>query len=876
MQRDKQFGSWLKDRRKALDLTQVELASEVGCAVVTVKKIENTAQRPSKQMAERLATVLAIPHLEHTAFVAFARGSSATPPAMTAPRTEAESPHHLPSPSTAFVGRNQELGQLRQLFDEPGCRLVTLVGLGGIGKTRLAMESAYQQSANFAHGAHFVPLSLVNSSDSLLFAVGNTIEFLFDGQQAAIVQLINHLRDKRLLLVLDSFEHLLDAVPLLGKLLAGVSGLKLLVTSRERLNLQGEWTLPIEGMDYPQDTNDDHFEQYSAVQLFTQGARRTSPGFSINGNMHDVLRICQLVEGIPLAIELAATWVRLLPCSHIAEQLEASLDFLASSVRNEPERHRSLRTIFDYSWELLSSTEQTALAKLSVFRGSFDLETAKEMGEASLSVVVSLVDKSLVRADGTGRYVLHELLRQYAAEQLMHLGLESGHQQRAVTYLIQAAEQASGKEAHRLAAHLFGQAIAIAKEIGQQDLLGSLHHKRAQAFLKVSMWLEARPDLEAAIMATALDNLDSRVQILLDLADVSFFQHKLQDQRQFVSEALGVAQKAQRNDLAVAALVKQGFVETNDGNLKEAVSIYERAIAGGGNAHYDLGRTLYWHGRYNDALPHLRQAVKLAQNDEIGQIFPLQDLGLVLVAIGQYAEAVEVYEEARRLSRKHEVWPLLARTVANLAGFHLEVFDFTRSEALSEEARELARSADFVLAEVSAGIDLLFNFARRNEPERAGKLLTEVAVAVEKAGGSHGWLWRLRLAQAQAELAVARKEWNEALRLTEISITDSHDRGRVKYEILGLKTRGQTLAELGRITEAISVLRNALMLVRPTGDPVLFAQVVAVLLSCDDDKVLAQEAYSTIQRVSTALPGEEMRQTFEAAEPVQKITKMNE
>lgn len=876
MQLNKQFGSWLKDRRKALDLTQAELAREVGCAVVTVKKIENSAQRPSKQMAERLAQVLAIPPSEYAAFVNFARGLAVTPPAVLLAENEVASRIQLPSPVTPFVGRNDELYQLNKLLNDPACRLITLVGLGGIGKTRLAVEAAYKQNSNFTYGVHFVSLALVNSPDMLLFAIGNVMEFSFDGQQTPIVQLTNYLRDKSLLLLLDSFEHLLEAVPLVGELLAGVPHLKLLITSRERLNLQGEWALPIEGMEYPLNTDSDHLEMYSAIQLFIESAQRAKLGFSFNSNAGDILRICKLVEGIPLAIELAAAWVRLLPCSDIVNRLEMGLDLLASPVRNGHERHHSLRTVFDQSWNLLSSEEQTALAKLSVLRSSFDLETADEVGEASLPVVASLADKSLLRADGMGHYELHELLRQYANDQLTHMEVEPGHQQRAITYLIQAAEQASGTEIHRLAAHRFGQAIAIAKEIGQQDLLSNLHHKRAQAFLKVSMWLEALPDLEAAILLTALDNLDNRVQIFLELADVSFFLHKLQDQRQFVSEALALAKEAQRTDLAAAAMVKQGFVETNDGNLKEAVSTYEAAIAGGGNAHYDLGRTLYWHGRYNDALPHLHQAVKLAQDNEVNQIFPLQDLGLVLVATGQYTAAVEAYEEARRLCIKHAIKPYLARTIANLAGFHLEVFDFTRSEALSEEARELARSADFVLAEVSAGIDLLFNFARRKEPERAEKLLIEVATAVEKAGGSHGWLWRLRLVQAQAELAVARKEWNEALRLTEISITDSRERGRIKYEVLGLKTRGQALTELGHTTEATSVLRNALMLVRPTGDPVLFAQVVAVLLSCDSDKVLAQEAYSTIQRVRTAIPDEEMRHIFEAAEPVQQITKMIE
>ena len=334
------------------------------------------------------------------------------------------------------------------------------------------------------------------------------------------------------------------------------------------------------------------------------------------------------------------------------------------------------------------------------------------------------------------------------------------------------------------------------------------------------------------------------------------------------------AEAAQRGDLVVAAMVKLGEVESNVGNLEEAVSLFERALAQGGNAHHVLGRAYYWLGRYTDAVAHLRLAVELRQSQAINQIFPLQDLGLALVATGQYTEAVRVFGEAQQLSRAHEVWPLLARSVANLAGFHLDVFDYAGNESLAEEARALARSADFVLAEVSAGLDLLFNFARRKEVGRAAQLLAEVAEAVEKARGIHGWLWRLRLAQARAELAHARGDWDETLRLAEIALHTSRTVGRVKYQALALKTRAQALAARGCTPEAISDLRNALDITRPTGDPATFLQIAATLLAVEGDDALAREAYATAQRMSAALPNDEMRQIFAAAEPVQQIARL--
>ena len=380
IQSDNLFGNWLRQQRKTLDLTQAELAHQVGCAPVTVKKIETGVRRPSKQIAERLATVLAIEPPEQASFVAFARGMSTVPPTVIPPGTGTLLVHHLPLQPTTFVGRSRELVHLQRLLETPNSRLLTIVGPGGIGKTCLAVETAHKNSANFAHGVHFVSLSLVKSADFLLFAIADVLEFSLVGEKAPLVQLVTYLREKTLLLLLDSFEHLLDGVPVLVDLLAGAPHLKLLITSRERLNLHGEWVLPLDGIDYPLTADYDNLERYPAVQLFMQSAQRVRPDFSFQSNTTDILRICQLVEGMPLALELAAAWVRLLPCSHIVEQLASSLDFLASPLRDMPERHRSLRAVFDHSWRLLSHTEQTALAKLSVFRGPFDLEAAEEVG----------------------------------------------------------------------------------------------------------------------------------------------------------------------------------------------------------------------------------------------------------------------------------------------------------------------------------------------------------------------------------------------------------------------------------------------------------------------------------------------------------------
>jgi predicted ATPase/class 3 adenylate cyclase len=486
-------------------------------------------------------------------------------------------PDHLPAQPTPFVGRDHELAEIQHGLDGSGYRLLTLVGTGGIGKTRLAIEAAQRNRASFTHGAHFVPLATVLSPDMVPFAIGDILEFTFLGPDAPLNQLIAYLHDKTLLLVLDNFEHLVSGAPMLADLLAGAPRLKVLVTSRERLSLQGEWVLPVESIEYPARADDDQFASYAAVQLFKQGAQRVQPAFALLDDAPCVLRICQLVEGLPLAIELAATWVRLLPCWQVADRLASSLDFLTSLARDVPERHRSLRAVFNQSWDMLTSTEQTAYAKLSVFHGPFDLQAAEEVGGASLAVLASLSDKSLLRADGQGLYTLHELLRQYAAAQLAQVVAEAGHRERAIEYLAGAATLASREAALRRAAGLLTQAIAIADDAGRSDLLAELRHKRGQLLMQVGAWAEARPDIVSVLAAARPDAVDLRVQALLELGEVEFFRYDAASARKCALDALDLAEAAGRDDLVADATVKLGFVETNEGNVEEALHIYERA-----------------------------------------------------------------------------------------------------------------------------------------------------------------------------------------------------------------------------------------------------------------------------------------------------------
>jgi predicted ATPase/DNA-binding SARP family transcriptional activator len=354
-------------------------------------------------------------------------------------RSESVQPNNLPPLSTSFLGRTEELAQIRQYLVDAERRLLSLVGPGGVGKTRLALQIAHsvvgERRGLFRDGVYFVSLSGVSTGSYLVSALANALGLTFTGAADPEQQVLAHLHNRQLLLVLDNFEHLVaNAAPILSAILQAAPGVRLLVTSRERLNLAEEWVLALNGLPFPvlPGTSqpghqlpsvipaDQLMEDYGAVHLFVERARQTDAQFDPRANPGQsaaIIRICGLLEGIPLGIEMAAAWVHMLSCAEIADEIARNLDFLTTPQRNAPLRHRSLRAVFEHSWNLLTLQEQDVLAALSVFQGGFTREAAASIADASLLPLRSLVDKSLLKFT-MGRYELHELLRQFAAVKL--------------------------------------------------------------------------------------------------------------------------------------------------------------------------------------------------------------------------------------------------------------------------------------------------------------------------------------------------------------------------------------------------------------------------------------------------------------------------
>lgn len=347
--------------------------------------------------------------------------AAAQPPPALPPSFVRSPRHNLPTQTSPFIGREQELADIRRLLDEPDCRLLNLFGPGGIGKTRLALTLAAQSLDAFADGVFFVSLAPVSEAAYIAPAIAEALRFTFYGQSDPKTQLLAYLGQKRLMLIVDNMEHLLAGADLLSDIVSQAPGVTLLTTSRERLHLQDEWVYEVQGLPFPAADSEAaaNVNAYPAVRLFLQRARQSRATFvPSTDEMADIARICRLVEGMPLGLELAAPWIRSLSCREIAAEIERSLDFLTTPLRNAPERHRSLRVVCEQTWGRLSPAEQAVLMRLSVFRGGCTREAAEAVAGATLPLLSALVDKALVRRTNLGRYDLHELIRQFAEAQL--------------------------------------------------------------------------------------------------------------------------------------------------------------------------------------------------------------------------------------------------------------------------------------------------------------------------------------------------------------------------------------------------------------------------------------------------------------------------
>lgn len=466
-------------------------------------------------------------------------------------------------------------------------------------------------------------------------------------------------------------------------------------------------------------------------------------------------------------------------------------------------------------------------------------------------------------------------------DELAHHAVRADERERAIDYLSRAAEQAQRAAAHRREAELLAQAVGIAEDESPEEELADLRARRGRALARVGDWGDARPELESAVATLPQKRTEQRTEVLLELSAVCEWSGDIPGAHRHADEALALATDAGREDLALAAMGLQSNAEIADGHNESggdrAREVLERSREQGLQIPYAqmvaYPMLLYWSGRPEEAARFAEGA--LAAGREAGStwitMWNLPHLGLGLASQGEYSRAMGAFDEAVRFGREHEVWALLARSISMSAGVHLDLFDFEGAETLDEEARERARSADFHNTVVSAGVDLLFVLVRRGEVGRAVELRDEVVDDVQRGEGSHGWLWRLRFAQAEAELALARGEPDRSLELGADALERARSKRRVKYEILALSVQGAALHSLGRTKEALPPLRRAVELARGLGDPALLLRAGASVAAIEGAEDAADKAREAAQRVVSALPDGPLRRRFEGAETVRFV-----
>jgi predicted ATPase len=358
-----------------------------------------------------------------------------------------QTPNNLPVQATPFIGREAELAALDTFMANPDMRLVTIVGPGGMGKTRLALETAHRQLENFEHGVWFSSLAKLSSPDEIVPATAQALQFNFYEGGTPKQQLLDYFRNKSLLLVMDNYEHLLDRAGLVTDVLQNAPQVKVVVTSREPLRLIEEQLFPLRGLTF---SGEAVAEEDEAVQLFLERAHRLRPDLTFKPtDIPHITAICRQVDGMPLGLELAAAWVDTFSLADIAAELQQSLDLLESDLRNIADRHRSLRAVFEASWDRLQSNEQQLFAQMSVFRGGFSRTAAWEICAPQLSqpafhrLLATLTRKSFLKHDmENGRYDIHELMRQYEAEKLAEdENLETAVRHRHAVYFCEYLHQ---------------------------------------------------------------------------------------------------------------------------------------------------------------------------------------------------------------------------------------------------------------------------------------------------------------------------------------------------------------------------------------------------------------------------------------------------
>ncbi|MFN8468118.1 MAG: tetratricopeptide repeat protein [Caldilineaceae bacterium] len=700
---------------------------------------------------------------------------------------------------TRFVGREIELSETRQILHNVDCRLLTLVGIGGSGKTRLAIQLAKDPQLPLAHGAWFVNLQPIQSGQefsgaivgAIVGAIADAMGVVLSGHDTPQRQLLHYLRDKHLLLLLDNFEHVLDGTVLLAEIMQQAPAVKLLVTSRVALSLPQEWLYPVEGLPFPAAYHGDHQDQTveasAAVRLFVERARQLVPSFSLPDNQAAVVEICRLVDGLPLAIEMAASWTKTLRCSEIAAEIRHNLNQLTSTLRHVPRRHSSMQAVLTQTWDHLTADEQTLFKQLAVFRGGFAREAAEEITGASLPLLASLLDKCLIRRTPGGRYQIHELLRQFAESKLHATevaNLAAAHCHYYCAYLAAlnpglierdqvknslqveeelenvrtawqyAVAQGEGATLMLAAAPYFhfcqmqsryleyadagGEAAEVLAAAGDFGELAQLLVYRAWMLIRIGRFDMAAEALTRS--STLFDELDLAPKygmgshplapyIILSIIQGDYTRAVAQGEQ--LKQAIAGAADMENLGFAcyglTSAYLNLGQYETARENSEEALRLFG-AIGNhwiSAYCHVELGNVYQAMGRYAEAERHYRAGLHIKRDyrDPEGIAVTAQHLGEIALLQGNLEGARQLYEQSLSVYQNLNDQGGLAAAHHGLGQVAAEAGDPAAAAAHFREALDIAGSINFLPLLLAVLIDVGLLFLAGDRRSRGVELL---------------------------------------------------------------------------------------------------------------------------------------------------------
>ncbi|MFN8475893.1 MAG: tetratricopeptide repeat protein [Anaerolineae bacterium] len=738
---EQSLGHWLKERRKALKLTQAELARLIGYSEVYVRKIEADERLPTPDTLEKFAVYLCQPR-EQAVFLRVARGElgpdELPDPTLSVPRWPAEPeiqyPSSLPAPLTSLIDREADVLAVRERLARPGVRLLTLVGPPGIGKTRLALEVARQFAPAFDNNVYFVGLSATMEPEGVAPAIARVMGIRNGANGGLIESLKAALSQKSTLLVLDNFEQVTLAAPLVQELLESTPTAKALLTSRTPLHLQGEHEFLVAPLGCPPlplipRIESDDIAGFPSVALFLNRAQAVQPRFKLApSNAEAVAAICARLEGVPLAIELAAAHVKSLTPQAILDRLQPYMSRLVAPGRAAPSRHRTMRDAIDWSYDLLEEPERAMFARLSVFAGGFTLEAVEAVVAPSvehdsrpfvgdtLGAISALVDKNFLQheegTDGQGRYRMLEMIREYALERLAERGQIDAMRDYHAAYYLGLAETIPVCDPLAAERHISRRLIEEQRNL-EAALVWALDRRSADVALRLCValwpvWLSHGQLHEGhAWLGTSLAQADGTsapatvAGALLGAGLLASAQGYYNEAAECLSRSLALWSELGDVRQVAATLRSLGVVAAIVGDFDAARARFGRAldlsrplddIEGIAEALNFLGQVQLDLGDIEGARRSLVEALPLVQRPELrhDRILVLRNLGRVAAASGDFAVASRYFDEALAIAEPAGDVINITKLNINLAETMLRHGEIAAAHARLKTALDLA------------------------------------------------------------------------------------------------------------------------------------------------------------------------------------------